>query len=86
MFWIDQEDKAIARREIETAGPHSQLGPDGRVVQIFSKDEGTPWLIREVVSRSQGTYYFRKRDFLNTDRFSGYKKFDAQTTITFEEK
>ncbi len=82
-LWIDREDGAIARHEIETKDA-SKLGPYG-FVQVSDRNEAGVWLLRETHGRSPGTYYFRKRDFLSTSRYSDYRKFDATTTITFED-
>ena len=77
-LWIDREDGAIVRHEIQTAGPYG-------IIQVFERNEAGVWLMREIQGRSPGTYYFRKRDYLSTTRYSDYRKFDATTTITFDD-
>lgn len=82
-LWIDREDGAVVRHEIETRDA-SRLGPYG-LVQISDRNDAGVWLLRETQGRSPGTYHFVKHDFLSTTRYSDYRKFDATTTITFDD-
>lgn len=81
-MWIDPETHVILRHEIEVVGPGSELKPGTIVRRQFSREGDSAYLLR----RNEVDYKVTFASGKQVHIYTNYKKFDVESTITFEEK
>lgn len=81
-FQFDPATHVIVRHQVDVVGPGSELKPGTVLVREFTREPGDGlWLLR-----TMNINYKAARDKGNQfHTFTNYRKFDASSTITFEE-
>jgi hypothetical protein len=80
-IYFDPDSHVITCHEVEVVGPGSELKPGTHVKMDYAREAGGPSLLRKM------TIHFKVRfdtgEQVHT--YSRYRKFDSESTITFED-
>ena len=85
-FWIDQEEKVIAQLRYDVTGPGQQSLPGTWMITTFTRYKANLWFKQSL----NGEFYTgppRPRShWLQQHTFKDFRKFDAESTVTFQEQ
>jgi len=86
IHWIDERDQAVARIEWEVVKAGVETKPGSTVKVTFAKNGDGAWLARKAEFFSINGDKLGGNRFFQTNVYSDYRKFTAETNIEFEDK
>jgi hypothetical protein len=85
IHWIDEDEKVVVRREWEVIGEGVETKPGSRTKVGFAKNNDSVWLPDRAESLIVTGDKFGASRTLQTNTFSGYRRFTSETNIEFDD-
>lgn len=89
LFWIDQEDHVVARHDAEVIRGGLDVRPGTTLKVTYAKEDGAVWFPRVVTTVAEIKPIDSPHEKYHEqveNRYSDFRKFGAQSTITYETK
>ncbi|MDQ1470381.1 MAG: hypothetical protein QOJ99_1861 [Bryobacterales bacterium] len=83
--WIDEDEKAVVRKEWDVIAPGVETKPGSRTKVVFSRNIDSVWLPQRAEFLIVTGDRFGASQVLQTNTYSGYRRFTTETKIEFDD-